>query len=169
MDFKNEPISNIKWFDSRTLNANDYNPNTVLNKELELLRFSILTTGWVQPVLIGSDMVIIDGFHRSWLSANDSKMIQKYNYFCPCVEMDLSPEQRMLLTIRINRAKGVHSALKMHEIVTKVVKEYGMSPAEVAQNIGATMDEINLLMQEGVFSALNIREHKYSKAWTPKK
>ena len=60
-----QPISNVEWVDVRTLNANDYNPNVVLNQELNLLAFSLLKTGWIQPILITNENVIIDGFHLS--------------------------------------------------------------------------------------------------------
>ena len=65
--FKTDPISRVEWIDVRELNANDYNPNVVLNKELSLLEFSILKNGWIQPILINSDNTIIDGYHRYFL------------------------------------------------------------------------------------------------------
>lgn len=167
--FEKEPISRIEWIQADTLSANDYNPNTVLKDELKLLKFSMVSTGWIQPILAGSDNVIIDGFHRHWLSQNDKEVNLIYGGFVPVVKLTLTPAQRMLMTIRINRAKGVHSALKMHEIITKVIKEHGISVETVCQEIGATKDEVNLLLQEGVFTALNIPAHQYSKAWVPGK
>lgn len=164
---KNEPISQIKWIDARELSANDYNPNVVLNQELSLLEFSLLKQGWIQPILISQDKIIIDGFHRYWLSMN-SKMLQgKYNFFVPCVVLDLSVPERMLLTIRINRAKGNHIAFKMHEIVYKLIKEFNFAPEVVAQEIGATKHEIELLSKQDVFEVLDTKNHKYSKAWEP--
>ena len=40
-------------------------------------------------------------------------------------------------------------------------------PEELAQDIGATKAEIELLYQEGVFKMKNIKDYKYSKAWVP--
>jgi hypothetical protein len=164
-----EPISNIEWVRAEDLNANDYNPNTVLNQELKLLAFSLLETGWIQPIIAGTDGVIIDGFHRYWLSRNNMQVIKQFGGLVPVVFVDLTPAQRMCMTIRINRAKGVHSSFKMHEIVTKLVTELGMPVPDLCREIGATKDEVELLLQTGVFSALDIQNHKYSQAWKPAK
>ena len=58
---KDDPINNIEWRKASDLNANDYNPNMVFDQELKLLERSILSTGWVQPILVDADDNIIDG------------------------------------------------------------------------------------------------------------
>lgn len=166
---QHQPISQIEWVDARTLNANDYNPNVVLNAEMQLLALSILKTGWIQPVLITQEGTIIDGFHRSFLSTNSKEIISVYNYRVPVVRMNLSEPERMLLTVRINRAKGSHVAVKMHVLVDKLFREHGYSKQEIAKEIGATMPEIDLLLKENVFENLGTKNHTYSKAWEPKK
>jgi ParB-like chromosome segregation protein Spo0J len=163
--YKEDPISNIQWIEVDKLNANDYNPNVVLNKELSLLELSILTNGWIQPILINKDNTIIDGFHRSFLSRSSKLLKEKYNSKVPCVVMDLSEAERMLLTIRINRAKGNHVAFKMHEIIQTLIDKHKISKEYIQKSIGATKQEVELLYKDGVFDALNIKEHKYSKAW----
>jgi len=163
--YKDDPISKVKWIKVDDLNANDYNPNVVLNKELNLLELSILTNGWIQPVLVNRDMTIIDGFHRSYLSKNSKALREKYNNLVPCVVMDLTEAERMLLTIRINRAKGNHVAIKMHDIIKTLIDKYEITKEHIIKSIGATKDEVELLYKDGVFDALNIKEHKYSKAW----
>lgn len=167
MEYK-DPISNIQWIDVNTLNPNDYNPNVVLNQELNLLKFSLLKTGWIQPILVSKDGVIIDGYHRYWLSSNDKDIISRYNFKAPCCVLDIDEAERMLLTVRINRAKGNHVAVKMHDLVSKLHNEHDYTIQDIAQSIGATKDEIDLLLKEDVFDALDIKNHKYSKAWIPK-
>lgn len=163
--YKQDPIANVKWIEVEKLNANDYNPNVVLNKELKLLELSVLKNGWIQPILINNDNTIIDGFHRSYLSRNSKLLKEKYNGKVPCVVMDLTEAERMLLTIRINRAKGNHVAFKMHEIVKTLVDKHEVSMEYIQESIGASKDEVELLYKDGVFDALNIKEHKYSRAW----
>lgn len=163
--FKNDPISNVEWIDADSLSANHYNPNVVLNKELALLELSIMTNGWIQPVLINRDKTIIDGYHRSFLGKTSKEIRAKYDGKVPCVVMDLTEPERMLLTIRINRAKGNHIAVKMHDIIKALIDEHNMSIDDIMKGIGASKDEIDLLYKDGVFDALNIKDHKYSKAW----
>lgn len=161
------PIENIQWIDADLLRANDYNPNVVYSQELRLLELSILTSGWLQPVLVTQDMQIIDGFHRWSLAQHSQKVNTLTDGKVPCAILNLTEPERMMLTVRINRAKGSHVALKMHDLVRSLVEEHGVSIEDICKGIGATKDEVNLLLMENVFKKLNIPDHKYSKAWYP--
>lgn len=162
-----DPINSIQWREAKSLNANDYNPNVVFTPELKLLERSILKTGWVQPILITESGTIIDGFHRHRLAQDSALLREKYNGLVPCAVMDISPAQAMILTIRMNRAKGTHVAVRMSEIVKTLIDEHNLDPQEVGRELGATKEEIDLLYQEGVFKMKNIKDYKYSKAWVP--
>ena len=105
------PLNNVQWIDVDKLTANDYNPNVVLSKELQLLQLSLLKNGWIQPVLITKEYRIIDGFHRSTLCRINEEVNKMSDGKVPCVVLDLSPPERIMLTVRINRAKGNHIAL----------------------------------------------------------
>ena len=163
-----QPINNIVWTETDKIKANDYNPNVVLTQELNLLKFSLLQQGWLQPVLVSSqDNEIIDGYHRWWLCSNDKDVRAMTDGKVPVVFFDMDTAHRMCLTIRINRAKGNHIAYKMHEIVYKLHNEFGMSLDEIGKEIGANKKEVELLMAEGVFAVKDTQNHKYSKAWKP--
>jgi ParB-like chromosome segregation protein Spo0J len=164
---ENDPISRIEWRDTNTLNHNDWNPNCVFTPELKLLEFSILKQGWIQPILINNDGLIIDGFHRASLARDSVKLKEKYAGKVPCVVMDLTRPEAMLLTIRINRAKGSHVAFRMADIIKELIDVHLIDAQQVAKEIGATQDEISLLYQDGVFASKDIKNYKYSKAWYP--
>ena len=162
------PISSVEWVDVEKLSANDYNPNVVYSKEMELLKFSILKNGWIQPILVTQDYVIIDGFHRASIAKVDKDVNAMTNGKVPVVIMNLSEPDRMFLTIRINRAKGSHIAVKMSDIIKKLVNDYGININEICNQIGATKDEVELLLLDDVFKKFDItKETKYSKAWVP--
>lgn len=141
----NDPISNIQWIDAEELNANNYNPNIVFNPELKLLERSLLNTGWVQPILITKDRVIIDGFHRFMLSKTSEAIIKRYGKKVPCAILDIDKSEAMIITIRMNRAKGSHVAVKMHDIVRELIDDHGLTKEEICKEIGATADEVDLL------------------------
>jgi ParB-like chromosome segregation protein Spo0J len=162
------PIESITWVEAEKLRANSYNPNVVYTPELRLLEYSLLTTGWIQPVLATQDLEIIDGFHRAHLARTSKKVREMTDGRVPCALLDLTEAERMMLTVRINRAKGSHIAVRMHELVDALIRVHGVTPAEIARQIGATKEEVDLLQQENVFKALNIEKHDYSKAWVPK-
>lgn len=162
-----QPIDSIQWIESSKLKANDYNPNVVFNKELELLELSILTNGWIQPLLITQNYEIIDGFHRYSLSRMSQKVRELTDGKVPCAMLDLTEPERMMLTVRINRAKGSHIALKMSELVKTLIQDYNLSVDAVCKGLGATKQEVELLLMDDVFKKLDTQNHKYSKAWVP--
>ena len=168
MQIKEMPISNVQWVDVDKLTANDYNPNVVFSKEMELLKFSIIHQGWIQPILVTQDYVIIDGFHRATLAKADKQVRNVTKGKVPVVIMNLTEPERMLLTIRINRAKGSHVAVKMSDIIKSLVKDYGVPVKTICSEIGATKDEVELLMLNNIFEKYKIdKNSKYSNAWVP--
>lgn len=162
-----DPVSNVVWLEANTLNGNDYNPNIVYSPELLLLKRNILALGWVQPVMINKDNIIIDGFHRWRLSLEDEEIKAVYKGMVPCVVLQVDRVMAMFLTIRMNRAKGTHCALRLSEIVRELVHKQNIEPKIIALEIGATVSEVELLMKENVFVKKNIDEYVYSKAWYP--
>lgn len=133
---------------------------------MTLLENSILTTGWVQPVLHNAG-IIVDGFHRWWLSHNSQALMGKHKGMLPAVDVRLGIIEAMLLTIRINRAKGTHAALRLSDVVRRLI-DAGASPEQLKQGAGMTSAEVDLLTGGTVFTAKGIHSHIYSKAWKPK-
>lgn len=162
-----DPIERIEWRDAAKLYANDWNPNVVFDRELTLLEHSLLTNGWIQPVLVSKSGMVIDGFHRWQLSATSPKLQARYGGKCPCVVLDITEAEAMLLTVRINRAKGSHQATRMSSLVKRLVDTHGMSREDIATGIGAVPGEVDLLYQDSIFKARNMEHYRFSKAWVP--
>lgn len=173
MKMEQMPINNIEWVAVDSLVANDYNPNVVFNAEMKLLKFSLLKQGWIQPILVTENedktYTIIDGFHRSSLARLDKEVRKMTEGKVPVVVLKMSEAERKCLTIRINRAKGSHVAIKMSEIIQSLINEHGMSVKQICEEIGATKNEVDLLMMDNVFKALDIENKKFSHAWYPNK
>lgn len=168
MKRENQPISAVQWVDVEKLSANDYNPNVVFKDEMKLLKFSIMKNGWIQPILVTQDFCIIDGFHRATLAKTNKDIT--IGGKVPVVIMEMDESERMMLTIRINRAKGSHIALKMSDIVHELVNTYGKSVEDICEGIGARKKEVELLLMDNVFEAKGINEStKYSQAFEPNK
>lgn len=172
-DFSDHPISRVEWVDINMLDANDYNPNHVMEPEMALLALSMTKQKWIQPILVwprpGTDRLeIIDGFHRHLVVKRNKQVWGLTGGKVPVVRMIMSVPERMLLTIRINRAKGNHTAIKMHDIVASLVNDHNMNPPEIAKEIGADRSEIETLMADNVFVLKQVDEMNYSKSWFPK-
>jgi ParB-like chromosome segregation protein Spo0J len=169
---EDHPINKVQWLDVNLLESNDYNPNHVMEPEMKLLAFSILAQGWIQPILVwkkpdGDKYLIIDGFHRHLVTKTNAQVWAMSDGKVPVVVMDMTEAERMLLTIRINRAKGNHSGLRMHEIVTEVIENHGMTIPEVCAAIGADRDEVETLLAKDVFEKKQVDKFKHSTAWVP--
>ena len=163
----NDPINNVQWIDANELTANDYNPNVVFSPELRSLERNILAIGWVQPVIASTSKIIIDGFHRTMLSKESKALKKIYNGKVPVVMFDVPRDKAMILTVRMNRAKGSHVAVRMSNMIKELIDEHKWEVVELAKELGATKKEVDLLYQDGVFKFRNIKEYKYSKAWYP--
>jgi ParB-like chromosome segregation protein Spo0J len=86
-----------------------------------VLERSLLLTGWVQPILITREGVIIDGFHRTRLAIESAVLKKRDAGKVPCAIIDVPRDKAMILTIRMNRAKGSHVAVRMSEIVRELI------------------------------------------------
>lgn len=165
--FDEQPISNIVWKLAKELNPNDYNPNRVLTDEFKLLNLNMVRFGWIQPILINKNNIIIDGFHRWRLSQDSEELYKKYSGRVPCVVMDISDREAMLLTIRMNRAKGVHASNGMQSIAKKLVNEFGFSKKQLRLELGMSSTEVDLLLSDSVLKARDSKNWKYNNAWYP--
>ena len=162
-----DPITTIEWRFAEELIANHWNPNRVHKAELRLLEHSLLSTGWIQPILINRNDIIIDGFHRWRLSQDSLAVRDRWRGKVPCAILDVGDDTAMAITVRINRAKGSHVSVEMHRLVLTLINEHGWTVEKIGKEIGASKDEVNLLAQEGVFAEKNIANWAYSKAWYP--
>lgn len=161
-----EPISRIEWLHYSELHANSWNPNRVHKPELALLEQSLLLTGWVQPVLANRDGMIIDGFHRWMLSQHSEVVHGRYGGLLPVAVLDIDNEAAMLLTVRINRAKGSHASTLMSELV-RALRAAGVTVERIMEEMGATRAEVELLSEPDVFKAKNVKDWAYSASWYP--
>ena len=162
---KKDPINDIEWREATELKANDYNPNMVFNQELKLLERSLLSTGWVQPILIDKDDNIIDGFHRWRLSQDSPRVRDRWQGRVPTAKLNVGRHTAMFMTVRMNRAKGTHAAVRMRDMVRELIDKHHCDRAEVAAQIGATSDEVDLLYQASIFKAKGLDNYRYSEAW----
>ena len=162
-----EPIDNVQWVDNAKLKANHWNPNRILKAEHELLVYNIQQLGWVQPILINTNYVLIDGFHRWRISIENDFIKEKYENKVPVVMLDVIDKQAMIFTIRMNRAKGVHSSNGMQSVAKILVKDYNMTKEELEYELGMSSTEVDLLLSDSVLTARNSKDWKYNKAWYP--
>ncbi len=159
------PISNVHIVDRNILKANDYNPNVVNERNLELLVQSILTNGWTMPIVVRPDYTIIDGFHR-WIVSGREPLLSKLGGKVPVVIAEHKDEAGNIYgTITHNRARGTHLLEPMKNIIAELFKQ-GKTIKEISKQLGMSNEEIFRLsdFSKEEFLEMLARTDGYSKA-----
>lgn len=157
------PCMNTKMVSVDMVVANDYNPNSVASKEMELLRISIEEDGVTQPVVVFYDKeqnkyIVIDGFHRYSILTKVLKCPE-----IPVVVLDKDIKERMASTIRHNRARGKHQVNLQAELVKSLLLK-GWNDEQIAQQLGMTPEEL-LRLKQSVGIAEILAGKDYSREW----
>lgn len=160
-----KPITQVQIVDRSLLTANDYNPNVVNEKNLELLLQSILSNGWTMPIVVRPDFTIIDGFHR-WLLSGREPLLTELKGKVPIVVVRHEDESGDIYgTITHNRARGTHLLGPMKKII-KTLLQNGKTTKEISKELGMSPEEIFRLsdFNREEFLAVMAREREYSNA-----
>jgi len=168
MSTSNQPISAVTWVPRDNLTANNYNPNKMPKQEMQLLKVSIMEDGWTQPIVARVDGEIVDGFHR-WTVAGDPQVAALTDGLVPVVRItEIDPARQRMATIRHNRARGEHYVLSMADIVSELVKTFGIDPDDLKQRLGMEREEVLRMLDRGKMTERAGNE-EFKPAWIPKR
>lgn len=163
-NLENHPVNKIQWIDSKLVIANDYNPNKVAPPEMKLLKLSVESDGFTQPIVTWKRedgmYEVVDGFHRQ-LVGKELKMKK-----LPVVVVNqnrLDKGDRISSTIRHNRARGKHVIQSMSEIVIEL-KNRNWKNERIARELGMEQDEVLRLCQITGLAGL-FKDEEFSKSW----
>lgn len=168
--FKNEPVDFVRWVESGSVHANDYNPNSVAPPEMELLRLSIAEDGYTQPIVGMPDesmrFEVIDGFHRHRVGKECADIQARVHGHLPIVSIRsdrTDKADRMAATIRHNRARGKHKVDAMSDIVVEL-RRRNWSEEKIGKHLGMDPDEVLRLTQITGLSEL-FADQEFSRSW----
>lgn len=167
--FAGEPVDCVQWIDSSRVTANDYNPNSVAPPEMELLRHSIASDGYTQPIVAWlNDGVyeVVDGFHRHRVGKECSDIRDRVLGYLPLVVINSERQDRndrIAATIRHNRARGKHKVEAMSDIVVEL-KRRNWSDDKIGRELGMDPDEVLRLCQITGLAEV-FKDQAFSEAW----
>jgi ParB-like chromosome segregation protein Spo0J len=166
--FEAEPVDCVLWVQNTEVKANDYNPNSVAAPEMELLKLSILSDGYTQPIVAwpNNGFEVIDGFHRHRVGKEMPEVEARVHGYLPLAVVKPDRQERndrMASTIRHNRARGKHSVQSMSDIVIEL-KKRNWSDDRIAKELGMDSDEVLRLCQVAGLSDV-FGEEEFSAAW----
>ena len=166
-----QPIDRVRWVDLDSVEANDYNPNSVAGKEMRLLYTSIKHDGYTQPIVTIFDeekqkYIIVDGFHRYFTCKSNKDISDRNHGRLPIVVIEKDINERMAATVRHNRARGSHSVDGMASMVFSML-EQGWEDADICNHLGMEPEELLRLKHITGFSKL-FENTEYKKEWVTK-
>lgn len=167
--FSGEPVDFVRWVKSDTVQANDYNPNSVAPPEMELLRISIAADGYTQPIVTNVEddrFVVVDGFHRNRVGRECKEIIARVHGYLPVVQIrqsQVDKGDRIASTIRHNRARGKHRVEAMSEIVLDL-RRRNWSNEKIGRDLGMDPDEVLRLTQISGLAEM-FADTDFSEAW----
>lgn len=142
--------------------------NHVQSPEMKVLAESIIQHGWIYPIIVSSStMEIIDGFHRWVCAQNNQEIIERDAGRIPCVLVDVSGIDAMLMHIQLNRPKGSLVAKKLSNLLRTIVYSRKYKEAEIQKKLMMTAQEFYLLLDGTLLKGKKLSEHVYSRAWVP--
>ena len=147
-EFKS-PVYNVLSIPIDKIEANNYNPNHVAKREMELLYQSIKADGYTMPVVCFYDSerdkyIIVDGFHRYTILITRKDIFERENGCLPVSVIDKPIEDRMASTIRHNRARGKHD-VELQASLVEMLK-YGWDELKIMKELGMTLEEVQRLI-----------------------
>jgi ParB-like chromosome segregation protein Spo0J len=164
---KENPVERVLWVPKEMVVANNYNPNSVAEKEMKLLYTSVREDGYTQPIVTIWDdnlrkYVIVDGFHRNLILRKYKDIDERCSGRLPIVVIDKSIDNRMASTVRHNRARGSHSVDGMVNILYSMLKD-GCSEKEICEKLG--LEEKELVKMKYITGFAKVfKNYKYSQA-----
>lgn len=164
---RSHPTGMVQWVHIDQVQANDYNPNAVPAREMNLLYTSISEDGYTQPVVVIYDpeigkYVVVDGYHRYTVMRSYADIAETTHRHLPVVVLDKSIADRIASTVRHNRARGKHSVSGMGNLVFQMLKE-GEDDQTICRKIGVDAEELSRLKHVTGYSKL-YADHTYAKA-----
>jgi len=143
------PVYNVIAVPIDKVESNDYNPNHVAKKEMQLLYQSIKEDGYTMPIVCYYDKendkyVIVDGFHRYTIMLKYKNIYERENGLIPVSIIDKDINDRMASTIRHNRARGKHE-VELQASLVGMLKD-GWDELKIMKELGMTLEEVQRLM-----------------------
>lgn len=169
--FKTEPVDCIQWVQNTEVVANSYNPNSVAPPEMALLKLSIQSDGYTQPIVTMKNedhREVIDGYHRHRVGKEDKDIQSRIHGYLPVVTINSDRTDitdRMAATVRHNRARGKHSVDGMSDIVVDL-KKRNWSDAKISKHLGMDADEVLRLCQISGLAEM-FKDTEFTQAWVP--
>ena len=151
-----------------TLRPANWRSTYILKPDQKVLVSSLITYGWVQPIVANSkNQTIIDGHERWLIAANEKEIVERDNGLVPVQWVNCDDIDAMLMHVRLNRGRGSLYAKNLSRLLMKVLRSEKYDEATLRRMLGMQREEFELLSDPGLLKSRNVAGHTYSRAWVP--
>lgn len=157
----------VEWLAWNTLRPIPWRVTHTLRPDLMLIQYSLVRDGWIQPIIVGQQNEILDGFHRWIAFQNSRELMDHYQGLVPVRRVEETGADAAEIHVRLNRARGQVVAKRLSDVCKILVEDGGYTLVDLMEAFGMTQDEAEIMMHGSLLKIRNIKEHKYSKAWVP--
>ena len=160
LEKKNEALEKlaIEYIGIGEVKPNDYNPNRQSDHEFTLLKKSMAEDGFTQPIIVATDLTIVDGEHR-WRAADALGFTE-----IPVVRVPMEAAQARIATLRHNRARGSEDIQMAVDVLRDLEKLGALDWAQ--DSLELSDEELNRLLDD-IPAPEALAGEEFSQAWNP--
>lgn len=158
----------IEMIEIGQLQKPEWHSTYILRPDLLVLSSSLMSHGFVSPIVVQKQTnIIIDGYQRWMLAKELSELNKILKGLVPVVYMECDSLEAMLMHLQINRGKGSLLAHKVSSIIRDLFNSGRYSEKDFDKLLTMKYDELEVLFNPTILKQRKISEHKYSRAWVP--
>lgn len=140
----------------------------LLKPDRKVLIQSLITYGWVAPLVVNvNGNTIIDGHERWLIAADEQAIVERDGGMVPVQWVDCDEIDAMLMHVRLNRGRGQLYGKQLSRLLRNVMRSQKYDDQAVRQLLGMEREEFDLLSDAGLLKTRKVDKHTYSRAWVP--
>jgi ParB-like chromosome segregation protein Spo0J len=139
----------------------------LLRPDERLLADSLTLHGWLMPLVVTRDGLIVDGNQRYRLATSDPKVAAALPDTIPVNVVDVDEVDAMLVHMRLNRGRGMVVAKRTSSLLREVLAAGRYERQAVRKMLCMTPEEFEVLCDAVYIKLKAVSQHQYSRAWVP--
>lgn len=139
----------------------------VLRPDERLLADSLTVHGWLMPLVVTRDGLVVDGNQRLRMVLSDPKVAAALPDKIPVNVVEVDEVDAMLMHMRLNRGRGLVVAKRVSGLLNEVLAAGRYERQEVRKMLCMTPEEFEVLCDAVYVKLKAVSQHQYSRAWIP--
>jgi hypothetical protein len=139
----------------------------VLRPDERLLTDSLLGHGWLCPLVVNRDGLVIDGNQRYRLLVTEPRVASALGDKVPVNVVDCDEVDAMVMHMRLNRGRGMVVAKRVSGLLNEVLASGKYDPNGLRRALCMTSEEFDVLRDARYVKMKAVGQHQYSRAWVP--